>query len=1010
MNGYSSMRAWLVTLAAFLAGSALTAPAQTASLPNAEFEEGGDSPHGWELSGGAGSWVERGILEVTGTGSDSNYWHCDDYPFVPGALYHFRMRARRLDGRGIVIAGPTFCNRDYDVPGEWQWLEHYCRAPQVTTGSYLRLGQWNAKGTVQFDAVRVIPALPVHEEVGSLTLGEGESVRDGRYSFHGTFNRLGANDHRPLERATAGFNSPRWTFGEGSEVVYRFSLPGHLWLSGKASLTVNYHVSGSCLLEASTDQAEWHRIGRQESVGTCQVELPAALLPAETLFLRLKSASSRSSFQVNSVEFEGNFDGDPPHGIGTTCYADVVKTGSTPFVIEQISRRSEPDAGTVLLRLALYNSGDRVQTGRLSPALLREDGPARKLDAIPVRLAAGESATFEVSVPAREPGRVSVALAVGASSSSESKVVVTFTVPDYHRADYGERLAASTEQVGLWWCDATHKVAPGRSVPAASGNAVRLSAAGNDHEAAQIVLRPASDLRELTATASPLTSKAGDTLPAGKIEILRVAYHQVSFPTDQTGVSGLWPDALPPLQEPIDLPAGRNQPLWILIHVPEDAAAGDYRGSITLRARDFQATIPLELHVWNFALPEENHLSTAFGFDPGNAYRYHQVESEQDRRQLLEQYFKCFSEHRISPYNPTPLDPIRVRFLPDAAPPRAELDFRAFDRAMQRAVDRFHFTGFRLRIEGMGSGTFHDREPPRIGEFGEESATYQALFSSYVSQLQDHLREKGWLEMAYVYWFDEPEPRDYDFVRGGMQRLQRYAPGLQRMLTEEPTADLVGAVDVWCPVSYAYESEPARQRQQQGEQIWWYVCTGPKAPYCTLFIDHPATELRVWLWQTWQRGIEGILVWQSNYWTSDAAFPEQPQDPYLDPMGYVSGYATPRGSKRFWGNGDGRFIYPPPAAATPGAHGTGPILEPPVSSIRWEMLREGIEDFELLWLLRDLLAEHEARLSRQDAQRMRELLEVPASITSSMTEFTTDPAPIYQRRADLAEAIETLLR
>ena len=72
----------------------------------------------------------------------------------------------------------------------------------------------------------------------------------------------------------------------------------------------------------------------------------------------------------------------------------------------------------------------------------------------------------------------------------------------------------------------------------------------------------------------------------------------------------------------------------------------------------------------------------------------------------------------------------------------------------------------------------------------------------------------------------------------------------------------------------------------------------------------------MWLWQTWQRDIRGILVWQSNYWTSSAAFPDKPQDPYEDPMGYVSGYSTPSGVKRYWGNGDGRFIYPAWTART----------------------------------------------------------------------------------------------
>jgi hypothetical protein len=150
------------------------------------------------------------------------------------------------------------------------------------------------------------------------------------------------------------------------------------------------------------------------------------------------------------------------------------------------------------------------------------------------------------------------------------------------------------------------------------------------------------------------------------------------------------------------------------------------------------------------------------------------------------------------------------------------------------------------------------------------------------------------------------------------------------------------------------------------------------------------------------------LVWEATYWTSSAAYPDAPQNPYEDPMGYVSGYSTPRGVKQFWGNGDGRFVYPPLAAATPGASGPDPVLEPPVSSIRWEMLREGLEDYEFLYLLREQLAKRRTSLTADEVKQCESLLEVPDSITKDMTTFTTDPAPLYARRAALAEAVERL--
>jgi hypothetical protein len=85
-------------------------------------------------------------------------------------------------------------------------------------------------------------------------------------------------------------------------------------------------------------------------------------------------------------------------------------------------------------------------------------------------------------------------------------------------------------------------------------------------------------------------------------------------------------------------------------------------------------------------------------------------------------------------------------------------------------------------------------------------------------------------------------------------------------------------------------------------------------------------------------------------------------------------------------------------------------VEPPVSSIRWEMLREGIEDYECLYLLRDLLTKQRAKLPADRIRQIESLLEVPDAITRDMTTFTTDPAPIYARRAAIAEAIERLAK
>jgi hypothetical protein len=520
-------------------------------------------------------------------------------------------------------------------------------------------------------------------------------------------------------------------------------------------------------------------------------------------------------------------------------------------------------------------------------------------------------------------------------------------------------------------------------------------------------------LSRFLAYAGSLKGPGGAVIGPENVEVLEVRYVNVELPTDKSSVAGLWPDPLPPLRDAINLEANRNQPLWVRVKVPPEVPAGIYTGRITLKAQNYSSDVALRVEVYDFDLPDKMTCTTAFGFSAGNVYKYHKLSDDTQRRQVIDKYWANLSAHHISPYNPAPLDSIEVTWPEITESTRSweikpQFDWTAWDATMTRAIDHYHFNSFRLSIPGLGGGTFHSRREPELLGFSEDTAEYQAAFTAYCRAIQEHLREKGWLDEAFVYWFDEPSPRDYEFVMNGFAKLRAAAPDITRMLTEQVEPNLIGGPDVWCSISNNFKEEAAKERRKHGEKFWWYVCTGPKAPYCTLFIDHPGTELRVWLWQTWQRKIDGVLVWQSNYWTSPTAYPnpERPQNPYEDPMGWRTGYGTPEGAKRPWGNGDGRFIYPPEAAAD--ARPTGPVLDGPVDSIRWEMLRDGIEDYEYMVLLEKLLIVNEDVLDERQLLRYATLLDVPKEITSDMTTFTKDPAPIEEHRDLVARAIVTL--
>ncbi len=618
------------------------------------------------------------------------------------------------------------------------------------------------------------------------------------------------------------------------------------------------------------------------------------------------------------------------------------------------------------------------------------------------------------------------------------RVETSLDVSNLHDSFYGKTLPGTTKRVGLWWASSGWKISQTRALPKQTGAAVKIQAAKNEAEAAQFVVRPAKDLHGFIATSEALTGPNGTAIPAENVDVLRVRYVPVALPTDAVGTAAPWPDPLPPFQGPIKLAADKNQPLWVRVRVPKYAPAGLYKGAIRLTAEGYAAQVPLEVTVFDFVLPDRMTCTTAFGMSPGNIYRYHGLSDPAQKREALDRYLANYSAHHISPYNPAPLDDIKVTWpgleqRPGSLRDRAErdsgtgevltrgdiepmgqealtpqFDWTAWGAAMERAIDRYHFNSFRLGIPGLGGGTFHARHEPNLLGHSEETPEYKMAFTAYCQAVQTHLREKGWLDEAYVYWFDEPAPKDYAFVMNGFRKLKEAAPDISRMLTEQVEPKLVGGPNIWCPLTPSFDPELAEERRAEGDRFWWYICTGPKAPYVTLFIDHPGTELRVWLWQTWKRRISGILIWQSNYWTSSAAYPdpERPQNPYEDPMGWTSGYSTPAGTKRPWGNGDGRFVYPPEIAAE--AHPPGPVLEGPVDSIRWEMLRDGLEDYEYMAMLERLIDKHGNELSRRKRKRYEKLLKVPQDISVDLTHFTTSPAPIEKHRKAVAAAIEKL--
>ena len=334
-------------------------PAVEGLVPNPDFTRGTEQPVGWKLRGGEGSWRDRSILEIIGTGTGSPHWESDPIPLISGATYRFQMRARQLSGSGCVISGPACANRDYSEPDRFLamvWSHLPC--PRPTSPRSAPPGTVGIQDGLAIPGRRLFPVLPIHRRVKGLVLGEGEMLQSGRYVFRETFGYEGSNYHRALVQATASFNSDCWCFGGNDQVIYRFQVPGRHCFRPRPASTSTIH-SGHLPRGGKSRSGKLATPGHGFLRGYSSSKLPALGSATETIFLRVRSPGQAPSFQVNQVDFEAALDGPVPEGMGRTIFAEV-PAREVLSVLESLSLDDVSQPGTVRLHATLVNPDKRT--------------------------------------------------------------------------------------------------------------------------------------------------------------------------------------------------------------------------------------------------------------------------------------------------------------------------------------------------------------------------------------------------------------------------------------------------------------------------------------------------------------------------------------------------------------------------------------------------------------------------------------------------------------------------
>jgi len=495
-----------------------------------------------------------------------------------------------------------------------------------------------------------------------------------------------------------------------------------------------------------------------------------------------------------------------------------------------------------------------------------------------------------------------------------------------------------------------------------------ISAARNDYESFQIVIdSPLKDQPGVFLQTSDFVNlKTGNKISRDNFTWGLVGFVQTLTPYYPVKFVGLWPDPLIPVKS-YDVKAGTTQPFWLTVYIPESTPAGDYLATVRVKGLNFAVQkISVNLHVYDFTLPKEGHLKTAFDFYGFlTKYRYPQKDEESSEAwharldDINDKFMVNMLKHRMNPI--LNIDPTS----------QVELS----------SIDRYRALGLNNFAIGKHGGTFENNWPKDDPSIEEFSTTYQ----TYGEDLKlNHL-----LDYTYVYTWDEGEIGN-PLVPKIASMIHRAYPGLKNMVCYHgfwdpaQNPDWGRDIDIWTFQIDDFNEAKMRQLQKMGMEMWMYISgpSGTNSP--NLALDFDSIDYRIIPWICWKYDIRGFLYWCVNFW------------PTVDPFKSAK-------NTEWEQNGNGLLFYPGP--------------DGPWDSIRAENFRDGMQDYEyiqiLLNKLRILRAKGlEAKYKGYFDQSIK-LLTMDDSIVKSMWDFTKDGDYLKSRRDAIAleiEKINALLR
>lgn len=426
-----------------------------------------------------------------------------------------------------------------------------------------------------------------------------------------------------------------------------------------------------------------------------------------------------------------------------------------------------------------------------------------------------------------------------------------------------------------------------------------------------------------------------------------------------------------------------TRPVWISVDIPADTPAGTYSGVVSLRSASGKENHIITLEVQDKTLPPPS--EWLFHLDlwqnPFAVARFHGVELwSEEHLALLKPLLKKLANSGQKCITTTLIDKpwgdnkpcydnfgsmIEWTMKTDGS---WDYDYTIFDEYVSLAME----CGIKDQINCYSMVPIHNK----FTWFNEESTDtivmetfpgaeeYENLWKEFLPDFRDHLIEKGWLDITYLA-LDEREKEEMTNLFNFLVKLApEFKISMAGFYYKEINSLIHDFSSNWRDGG-RIPADAIESRKSSGLKTTYYVACGIPKP--NNFTFSPPAESCYEGWIASAMGFDGFLRWAYNSW---------PENPLID-----SRYTK-------WPAGDTYLVYP-------GA----------LSSVRFERMREGIQDYEKIRILREELAGDSSGVATSALGKLNEFL---ATISSKTLEDKLAEEVINEGKHLIYETVKSI--